>query len=93
MENTRRFREDVPYALPKDLEEGQRLNFQHYIIHSVLRGNHAVPLDQESMLSPQSLNTIFYLFSTTFSALFYPKQQLPQMLLRNAIYRFWRKYI
>lgn len=42
----RRFREDVPYALPKDLEEGQRLNFQHYIIRYVLRGNYAVPLDQ-----------------------------------------------
>ncbi|HET8844513.1 MAG TPA: class I SAM-dependent methyltransferase [Ktedonobacteraceae bacterium] len=42
----RRFREDVPYALPKDLEEGQRLNFQHYIIRYVLHGNHAVPLDQ-----------------------------------------------
>ncbi|MGH2479699.1 MAG: methyltransferase domain-containing protein, partial [Ktedonobacteraceae bacterium] len=42
----RRFREDVPYALPKDLEEGQRLNFQHYIIRYILRGNHAVLLDQ-----------------------------------------------
>ncbi|HLG63872.1 MAG TPA: class I SAM-dependent methyltransferase [Ktedonosporobacter sp.] len=42
----RRFREDVPYALPKDLEEGQRLNFQHYIIRYILRGTHAVPLDQ-----------------------------------------------
>src|SRR5579883_1460167 len=42
----RRFREDVPYALPKDLEEGQRLNFQHYIIRYVLRGNYAAPLDQ-----------------------------------------------
>ncbi|HZO75552.1 MAG TPA: class I SAM-dependent methyltransferase [Ktedonobacteraceae bacterium] len=42
----RRFREDVPYALPKDLEEGQRLNFQHYIIRSILRGTHVVPLDQ-----------------------------------------------
>lgn len=42
----RRFREDVPYALPKDLEEGQRLNFQHYVIRYVLRGNHAVHLDQ-----------------------------------------------
>src|SRR5579875_262077 len=41
----RRFREDVPYALPKDLEEGQRLNFQHYIIRYVLRGNYAAPLD------------------------------------------------
>jgi ubiquinone/menaquinone biosynthesis C-methylase UbiE len=42
----RRFREDVPYALPKDLEEGQRLNFQHYIIRAVLRGNYAAPLNQ-----------------------------------------------
>lgn len=42
----RRFREDVPYALPKDLEEGQRLNFQHYIIRAVLHGNYAAPLDQ-----------------------------------------------
>jgi SAM-dependent methyltransferase len=42
----RRHREDVPYALPKDLEEGQRLNLQHYIFRYVLRGNYAAPLTE-----------------------------------------------
>lgn len=40
----RRHREDVPYALPKDLEEGQRLNLQHYLLRYALRGNYAAPL-------------------------------------------------
>lgn len=40
----RRHREDVPYALPKDLEEGQRLNLQHYIFRYTLQGNYAAPL-------------------------------------------------
>jgi ubiquinone/menaquinone biosynthesis C-methylase UbiE len=42
----RRYREDVPYALPKDLEEGQRLNLQHYIFRYVLRGNYTAPLPE-----------------------------------------------
>lgn len=44
MSQQRRHRDDVPYALPKDLEEGQRLNLQHYIFRYVLRGNYAAPL-------------------------------------------------
>jgi ubiquinone/menaquinone biosynthesis C-methylase UbiE len=46
MSQERRHREDVPYALPKDLEEGQRLNLQHYIFRYVLRGNYAAPLTE-----------------------------------------------
>src|SRR5579859_2259589 len=42
----RRHREDVPYALPKDLEEGQRLNLQHYLFRYMLRGNYAAPLPE-----------------------------------------------
>ena len=42
----RRHREDVPYALPKDLEEGQRLNLQHYLFRYALRGNYAAPLPE-----------------------------------------------
>lgn len=42
----RRYREDVPYALPKDLEEGQRLNLQHYIFRYALKGNYAAPLPE-----------------------------------------------
>jgi SAM-dependent methyltransferase len=34
----------VPYALPKDLAEVSRLDFQHYIYRNVLRGNFLVPL-------------------------------------------------
>src|SRR6266851_3835419 len=34
----------IPYALPKDLQEISRLDFQHYIYRNVLRGNFLVPL-------------------------------------------------
>ncbi|HEY1351327.1 MAG TPA: methyltransferase domain-containing protein [Ktedonobacteraceae bacterium] len=46
MSQERRHRDDVPYALPKDLEEGQRLNLQHYIFRYVLRGNYVAPLSE-----------------------------------------------
>ncbi len=36
----------VPYALPKDLDEVNRLDFQHYIYRQVLRGNFLVPLSE-----------------------------------------------
>lgn len=54
----RRYRDDVPYALPKDLEEGQRLNLQHYIVRYMLRGNYAAPL-------PGTLSTILDVGSGT----------------------------
>ena len=54
----RRHREDVPYALPKDLEEGQRLNLQHYIFRYALRGNYAAPL-------PETVTTILDVGSGT----------------------------
>ena len=34
----------VPYNLPRDLEEMNRLDFQHYLFRSALRGNFAAPL-------------------------------------------------
>ncbi len=36
----RRYREDVPYFLPKDLEEIDRLDFQHYALRASLQGNY-----------------------------------------------------
>lgn len=54
----RRYREDVPYALPKDLEEGQRLNLQHYIFRYALRGNYAAPL-------PESISAVLDVGSGT----------------------------
>src|SRR5258707_8963775 len=40
----RRHMTGVPYALPKDLQEISRLDFQHYIYKNVLRGNFLAPL-------------------------------------------------
>ncbi len=40
----------VPYALPKDLAEISRLDFQHYIYRCVLRGNFLVPLGDPSAI-------------------------------------------
>ncbi|EFH81068.1 class I SAM-dependent methyltransferase [Ktedonobacter racemifer] len=43
----RRYRDDVPYLLPKDLEEGDRLNFQHYALRLALKGNFVAPLGEQ----------------------------------------------
>jgi hypothetical protein len=44
----RRHLEDAPYLLPKDEQEIHRLDYQHYILRQVLRGNTYAPV--ESML-------------------------------------------
>lgn len=35
----------VPYLLPKDIEELNRLDFQHFMLRFALKGNYAAPLD------------------------------------------------
>lgn len=40
----RRHVADAPYVLPKDDKEVQRLDFQHYMLRYLLRGNFATPL-------------------------------------------------
>ncbi len=40
----------IPYALPKDLEEMNRLDFQHYLLRYALKGNYAAPV-----VNPQSI--------------------------------------
>jgi ubiquinone/menaquinone biosynthesis C-methylase UbiE len=40
----RLFLRDVPYVLPKDMGEVNRLDFQHYMMRSALRGNYAAPI-------------------------------------------------
>ncbi|HEU5348270.1 MAG TPA: methyltransferase domain-containing protein [Ktedonobacterales bacterium] len=42
----RRFARGVPYVLPSDDEEINRLDFQHYMLRYALRGNYAAPLRQ-----------------------------------------------
>lgn len=42
----RRFARGVPYILPSDDEEINRLDFQHYMLRYALRGNYATPLRQ-----------------------------------------------
>lgn len=37
---------DVPYVLPKDLQEVNRLDFQHFVLRQAFKGNYLVPLDQ-----------------------------------------------
>src|SRR5690242_5519750 len=36
----------VPYALPNDLREVNRLDFQHYMLRYVLQSNYLTPLDE-----------------------------------------------
>jgi ubiquinone/menaquinone biosynthesis C-methylase UbiE len=40
----RRFLRGVPYVLPKDMGEVNRLDFQHYMMRYALRGNYAAPI-------------------------------------------------
>ncbi|MFL5626689.1 MAG: class I SAM-dependent methyltransferase [Ktedonobacteraceae bacterium] len=44
--NGRHYRDDVPYLLPMDLGEDERLNLQHFIFRYALKGNHAAPLSK-----------------------------------------------
>ena len=43
--NNRRRLTDVPYLLPKDDQEIQRLDYQHYILRSLLKSNCFAPVD------------------------------------------------
>jgi ubiquinone/menaquinone biosynthesis C-methylase UbiE len=40
----RRFAAGVPYVLPKDMQEVNRLDFQHYMLRQVRRGNYEAPV-------------------------------------------------
>lgn len=40
----RRFTRGVPYILPSDSEELNRLDFQHYMLRFAMKGNYAAPL-------------------------------------------------
>lgn len=43
----RRFLRGVPYVLPNDMGEVNRLDFQHYMMRYALRGNYAAPLGRD----------------------------------------------
>ncbi len=51
-EDGRRHRGDVPYLLPKDEQEIRRLDYQHFILRQVLKGNTFAPV--ASLLRTQS---------------------------------------
>src|SRR5262245_65514 len=40
----RLFLRDLPYVLPKDMGEVNRLDFQHYMMRLALHGNYAAPI-------------------------------------------------
>ncbi|WP_069802818.1 class I SAM-dependent methyltransferase [Thermogemmatispora onikobensis] len=46
LQGSRRYLQEQPYLLPKDLGEVNRLDFQHYILRALLRGNYLAPLQQ-----------------------------------------------
>ena len=47
----RRRRTDIPYVFPKDSKEIDRLDFQHFVLRSLLKGNYRVPLRVEQVHS------------------------------------------
>ncbi|WP_376796303.1 class I SAM-dependent methyltransferase [Thermogemmatispora sp.] len=44
LQGSRRYLGEQPYLLPKDLGEVNRLDFQHYVLRSVLKGNYLAPV-------------------------------------------------
>src|SRR5947209_3078704 len=44
--NGRRYLDEVPYVLPKDLGEEERLKLQHDIIKYALKGNYVAPVGE-----------------------------------------------
>lgn len=42
----RRYIADAPYLLPKDVKEIDRLDFQHYMLRFLLRGNYFAPIQR-----------------------------------------------
>ncbi|MGO8947546.1 MAG: class I SAM-dependent methyltransferase [Ktedonobacterales bacterium] len=40
----------LPYPLPKDLEEVNRLDFQHYLLRTGFQGNYAAPITQPAAI-------------------------------------------
>ncbi|RAQ97136.1 class I SAM-dependent methyltransferase [Thermogemmatispora tikiterensis] len=46
LQGSRRYLQEQPYLLPKDLGEVNRLDFQHYVLRAILRGNYLAPIQQ-----------------------------------------------
>ncbi|WP_052890803.1 class I SAM-dependent methyltransferase [Thermogemmatispora carboxidivorans] len=46
LHGSRRYLQEQPYLLPKDLGEANRLDFQHYVLRAALRGNYLAPIEQ-----------------------------------------------
>ncbi|MBX5450939.1 class I SAM-dependent methyltransferase [Thermogemmatispora sp.] len=46
LQSERRFLQEQPYMLPKDLGEVNRLDFQHYVLRALLRANYLAPIEQ-----------------------------------------------
>ncbi|WP_376796328.1 class I SAM-dependent methyltransferase [Thermogemmatispora sp.] len=46
LQGERRFLPEQPYMLPKDMGEVNRLDFQHYVLRSLLRANYLAPVGQ-----------------------------------------------
>src|ERR1700682_1802955 len=50
----RRHRGDAPYLLPKDEQEMARLDYQHYLLRQVLKGQSFAPIPGERLLRKAS---------------------------------------
>lgn len=46
----REYTAGIPYALPSDLGEANRLDFQHFILRQAFQGNYAAPLNHPSSI-------------------------------------------
>lgn len=40
----------IPYVLPRDIEETNRLDFQHYVLRQAFRGNYVAPIEKPAAI-------------------------------------------
>src|SRR5579875_2722257 len=66
----RRYLEDVPYLLPKDPLEDQRLNYQHHALYRTLSNHYLAPLSPESTRTILDVGTGTGIWAFEMQALF-----------------------
>ncbi|WP_189361151.1 class I SAM-dependent methyltransferase, partial [Thermogemmatispora tikiterensis] len=66
----RRYLDDVPYLLPKDPLEDQRLNYQHHALYRTLSNHYLAPLTPESIRTILDVGTGTGIWAFELQALF-----------------------
>lgn len=66
----RAYMPDVPYLLPKDAQEDQRLNYQHHVLYRTMSNHYLAPLTQATTTTILDVGTGTGIWPAEMSALF-----------------------